>query len=91
MTSLISTIAVWRRFAEDLKLEFDALYAEAERKRRLMVVTLHDAVARANRVKVFEDFIAYAQRQKGVWFARCDALAKWALESPDSIKETTAT
>ena len=48
-------------FAQDLKLEFDALYAEAERKRRLMVVTLHDAVARANRVKVFEDFIAYAQ------------------------------
>ena len=48
-------------------------------------------MARANRVKVFEDFIAYAQRQKGVWFARCDALAKWALESPDSIKETTAT
>lgn len=78
-------------FAQDLKLEFDALYAEAERKRRLMIVTLHDAVARANRVKVFEDFIAYAQRQKGVWFARCDVLAKWALESPDSIKETTAT
>ncbi len=78
-------------FAQDLKLEFDALYAEAEHKRRLMVVTLHDAVARANRVKVFEDFIAYAQSNKGVWFARCDTLAKWALESPDSIKEKTAT
>ena len=78
-------------FAQDLKLEFDALYAEAAQKRRLMVVTLHDAVARANRVKVFEDFIAYAQRQRGVWFARGDALAKWALESPDSIKEKTAT
>ena len=78
-------------FGQDLKLEFDALYSEAERKRRLMVVTLHDAVARANRVKVFEDFITYAQRQPGVWFARADALAKWALESPDSIKEKTAT
>jgi peptidoglycan/xylan/chitin deacetylase (PgdA/CDA1 family) len=78
-------------FAQDLRLEFDALYAEAERKRRLMVVTLHDAVARANRVRVFEDFIAYAQRHRGVWFARCDALAKWALESPDSIKEKQAT
>jgi peptidoglycan/xylan/chitin deacetylase (PgdA/CDA1 family) len=78
-------------FAQDLKLEFDALYADAEHKRRLMVVTLHDAVARANRVKVFEDFITYAQRQRGVWFARADALAKWALESPDSIKEKTAT
>jgi peptidoglycan/xylan/chitin deacetylase (PgdA/CDA1 family) len=78
-------------FAQDLKLEFDALYAEAEHKRRLMVVTLHDAVARANRVKVFEDFVAYAQRQRGVWFARCDELAKWALQSPDSIKERKAT
>jgi peptidoglycan/xylan/chitin deacetylase (PgdA/CDA1 family) len=78
-------------FAADLKLEFDALYAEAEHKRRMMVVTLHDAVARANRVKVFEDFIAYAQRQRGVWFARSDELAKWALQSPDSIKQKVAT
>lgn len=78
-------------FAEDLKLEFDALYAEAETKRRLMVVTLHDSVARANRVKVFEDFVTYAQRHSGVWFARADALAHWALTSPDSIKEKTAT
>jgi peptidoglycan/xylan/chitin deacetylase (PgdA/CDA1 family) len=78
-------------FAQDLKLEFDALYAEAEHKRRLMVVTLHDSIARANRVKIFDDFVGYAQRQRGVWFARGDALAKWALESPDSIKEKTAT
>lgn len=78
-------------FAQDLKLEFDALYAEAEHKRRMMVVTLHDSIARANRVKVFEDFVAYAQIHKGVWFARADALAHWALQSPDSIKEPTAT
>jgi peptidoglycan/xylan/chitin deacetylase (PgdA/CDA1 family) len=78
-------------FAQDLKMEFDALYAEAEQKRRLMVVTLHDSIARANRVKAFEDFVTYAQGHKGVWFARADALAHWALNSPDSIKETTAT
>ncbi len=78
-------------FAQDLKLEFDALYAEAEFKRRMMVVTLHDSIARANRVKVFEDFVTYAQGHKGVWFARADQLAHWALTSPDSIKEKTAT
>jgi peptidoglycan/xylan/chitin deacetylase (PgdA/CDA1 family) len=78
-------------FGDDLKLEFDALYAEAEFKRRMMVVTLHDSIARANRVKVFEDFVTYAQGHKGVWFARADALAHWALTSPDSIKETSAT
>ena len=78
-------------FAQELKYEFDALYAEAETRRRLMVVTIHDAIARAARVKAFEDFITYAQRHKDVWFARADALAHWALESRDSIKETTAT
>ena len=44
----------------------------------------------ADPVKVFEDFITHAQRQPGVWFARADALAKWALESPESIKEKIA-
>ena len=79
-----------KAFAQELKYEFDALYAEAETRRRLMVVTIHDAIARAARVKAFEDFITYAQRHKDVWFARADALAHWALESRDSIKETTA-
>jgi peptidoglycan/xylan/chitin deacetylase (PgdA/CDA1 family) len=78
-------------FSQELKYEFDALYAEAERRRRLMVVTIHDAIARAARVKAFEDFIVYAQSHKDVWFARADALAHWALESADSIKETTET
>jgi peptidoglycan/xylan/chitin deacetylase (PgdA/CDA1 family) len=78
-------------FLQELKDEFDALYAEAERKRRMMVVTIHDSIARASRVRAFEEFFTYAQKQKGVWFARADALARWALESPDSIKEKTAT
>ena len=56
----------------------------------MMVITLHNSVARANWVKAFEDFVAYAQSQKGVWFARADALAHWALDSRDSIKVTTA-
>ena len=78
-------------FNQELKLEFDALYAEAETKRRMMVVTIHDSIARASRVKAFEDFIAYAQGHKGVWFARADELAHWALDSSDSIKQKTAT
>jgi peptidoglycan/xylan/chitin deacetylase (PgdA/CDA1 family) len=77
-------------FMQELKYEFDALYAEAEHKRRMMVVTIHDSIARAARVHAFEEFIAYAQRQRGVWFARCDALAHWALESPDSVKDNGA-
>ena len=78
-------------FNQEMKYEFDALYAEAETRRRLMVVTIHNSIARASRVKAFDDFIAYAQRHKGVWFARADELAHWALESPNLVKETTAT
>jgi hypothetical protein len=58
--------------------EFDALYAEAATRRWLMVVTIHDAIDRAARVNAFVDFITYAQRHKGVWFARADAIAQWA-------------
>jgi hypothetical protein len=75
-------------FAAELKYEFDALYAESATRRRLMVVTIHDAISRAARIKVFDDFIGYAQAHKGVWFARADALAKWALEAKDPVKET---
>jgi peptidoglycan/xylan/chitin deacetylase (PgdA/CDA1 family) len=71
-------------FAKDLKYEFDALYAEGERRPRLMVVTLHDAIARAARVRMFEEFFAYAQKHQGVWFARCDQLARWALQNGKS-------
>jgi peptidoglycan/xylan/chitin deacetylase (PgdA/CDA1 family) len=68
-------------FAKDLRYEFDALYDEGERRPRLMVVTMHDAVARAARIRMFEEFIAYAQKHKGVWFAKCDTLASWALQN----------
>ncbi len=78
-------------FAQELKYEFDALHAEAAIRRRLMVVTIHDAVARASRVKAIEEFIAYAQGHSGVWFARADALARWALDSKDAVRDATAT
>ncbi len=77
-------------FVEELKFEFDALYAEAETRRRMMVVTIHDAISRASRIKAFEEFINYAQRHKGVWFARSGDLAQWALESKESIRQPSA-
>lgn len=39
------------------------------------------------RVKAVADFIDYAQKQKGVWFARKDEIAKWTLESKDTVSE----
>ncbi|MFP2901800.1 hypothetical protein [Corallococcus sp. 4LFB] len=68
-------------FASELKHEFDALYAEAGERRRMMSISMHDRISgRPGRVKMLEEFIRYAQRQPGVWFARKDALARWTLE-----------
>jgi peptidoglycan/xylan/chitin deacetylase (PgdA/CDA1 family) len=82
----------WRTcsdFAGELKAEFDALYAESAKKRRMISVSAHDRVAgRASRMRVIEDFIAYAQRHSGVVFLRKDEIAKFALESPLTIRES---
>jgi peptidoglycan/xylan/chitin deacetylase (PgdA/CDA1 family) len=78
-------------FAQELKREFDVLYAEGAMRRRMMAVTLHDSVARPSRVGALEEFIAYAQKQKGVWFARSDAIARFALESKATIRDPAPT
>ncbi len=81
----------WRTcsdFAGEIKAEFDALYIESERKRRMISVSSHDRVAgRASRTAVMDDFIAYAQRHPGVVFMRKDEIARFALSSPMTVRE----
>lgn len=75
-------------FAADLKYEFDALYEEAATRRRLMSVSVHDRIGgRPGRARVLEEFIQYAQSHPGVWFARKDEIARFALESPITPRE----
>lgn len=75
-------------YAADLKAEFDMLYAESARRRRMMSVSAHDRIAgRPSRTKVLEDFIAYAQSHPGVVFLRKDEIARYALSSPLTIRE----
>jgi peptidoglycan/xylan/chitin deacetylase (PgdA/CDA1 family) len=75
-------------YADDLKAEFDALYAEAGTRRRMMSVSAHDRIAgRPSRAKVLEEFIAYAQSHPGVAFMRKDEIARFALESPLTVRE----
>jgi peptidoglycan/xylan/chitin deacetylase (PgdA/CDA1 family) len=75
-------------FAQELKDAFDVLYEEAGGRRRMMSISAHDRIAgHPARVKAFSDFIDYAQKQKGVWFARKDEIAKWILECNDAIHE----
>jgi peptidoglycan/xylan/chitin deacetylase (PgdA/CDA1 family) len=80
----------WRTcedFAGELKAEFDALYAESVKKRRMISVAAHDRVERPSRVKVLEDFIVYAQRHPGIVFMKKDEIARFALASPETIRE----
>ena len=75
-------------FAGDLKVEFDALYAEAATRRRMMSVSAHDRIAgRPSRARVLEEFITYAQSHPGVVFMRKDAIARFALESSLTMRE----
>jgi peptidoglycan/xylan/chitin deacetylase (PgdA/CDA1 family) len=75
-------------YADDLKAEFDALYAEAGTRRRMMSVSAHDRIAgRPSRSKVLEEFIAYAQSHPGVAFMRKDEIARFALESRLTVRE----
>jgi len=75
-------------YADDLKTEFDALYVEAGTRRRMMSVSAHDRIAgRPSRARVLEQFITYAQSHPGVTFMRKDEIARFALESPLTVRE----
>jgi len=72
-----------------MKDEFDLLYAEAAHRRRMMVITMHDTVVgRAGRIPLYERFFAYAKTHSGVWFARTDDVARWALASSSTPRES---
>src|SRR5258706_894016 len=67
-------------YEQALRDEFDQLYEEGAQRRRMMVVSLHDRISgHANRVRSLDRFLAYARSKPGVWFARKDEIARWAL------------
>jgi peptidoglycan/xylan/chitin deacetylase (PgdA/CDA1 family) len=68
-------------YEQALRDEFDQLYDEGARRRRMMVVSLHDRISgHAGRVRALDRFLAYAKAKEGVWFARKDEIARWALD-----------
>jgi peptidoglycan/xylan/chitin deacetylase (PgdA/CDA1 family) len=75
-------------YAADLKREFDVLYEEGARRRRMMSVSAHDRIAgRPARMRVLEEFIQYAQSRPGVSFMRKVDIANYAIKSPHTIRE----
>jgi peptidoglycan/xylan/chitin deacetylase (PgdA/CDA1 family) len=71
-------------YEQALKDEFDQLYDEGARRRRMMVVSLHDRISgHAGRVRVLDRFLEYARSKAGVWFARKDEIARYVMEQRD--------
>ena len=76
------------QFANQVKMEFDQLYAEAENKRRQMSISFHDRIGGTPQmVKAAADVIKYMQQHKGVSFKRKDEIAKMTLEDKTSVRE----
>jgi hypothetical protein len=72
-------------YLSDLKAEFDVLYKEAGRRRRMMSVSTHDRISGTPaRVKVLEEFIRYAQGHPGVRFMRKDEIARFVVKAGDA-------
>jgi peptidoglycan/xylan/chitin deacetylase (PgdA/CDA1 family) len=46
-----------------------------------MVIGMHDRLSgHANRTRALDRFFTYAKSHDGVWFARKDEIARWALQ-----------
>lgn len=71
-------------YEQQLRDEFDQLYDEGASRRRMMSISLHDRISgHASRVRVLDRFLTWARQRPGVWWARRDQIADWALATPD--------
>lgn len=76
------------QFFNQVKQEFDQLYAEGEFKRRQLSISFHDRIGGTPQmVKTTGDLIRYMQQHKGVSFKRKDEIAEMTLHDKTSIRE----
>lgn len=76
------------RFLAQLKLEFDQLYSEGAKKRRMMSVSLHDRIGGTPAmVRAMDQFITYVKEKDKVSFKRKDEIAKIAASDPKTPKD----
>lgn len=78
-----------QQFGQQLKDEFDQLYAEAPKRRRMMSISTHDRIGGTPAiVHVLDEFLKYAKGHNGVVFMRKKEIADFALNSKTTIHET---
>jgi peptidoglycan/xylan/chitin deacetylase (PgdA/CDA1 family) len=77
------------KFLAQIKRDFDELYQEAGTRRRMMSISAHDRISGSPQmVNVWDEFIRYAKSKPGVAFMRKDDIAKFALQSPLTLRES---
>lgn len=76
------------QFFNQVKLEFEQLYAESEFKRRQLSISFHDRIGGTPQmVRAAKDLIRYIQQHEGVAFKRKDEIAELTLGDRTSIRE----
>lgn len=79
------------QFFNQVKAEFDQLYAESEFKRRQMSISFHDRIGGTPQmVKTASDLLHYMQKHTGVSFKRKDEIARMTLQDKTSIRDQLA-
>ncbi|MBI4523287.1 MAG: polysaccharide deacetylase family protein [Deltaproteobacteria bacterium] len=71
-----------REMLQTWKDNFDYLYEEGKRYPSMMLLGLHPfLIGRPFRAQMLREFIRYAKRHEGVWFARCMDVANYWKEN----------
>jgi peptidoglycan/xylan/chitin deacetylase (PgdA/CDA1 family) len=64
--------------------QFDQLYDEGANRRRMMQICTHDRMCGSPAaVRMLGRVLQHIGRQQGVWFARRDEIARWAVAHPE--------
>ena len=76
------------QFFNQIKMEFDQLYAESETHRRQMSISFHDRIGGTPQmVQAAAQIISYMQKHQGVTFKRKDEIAAMALQDKTTLRE----
>jgi len=76
------------QFFNQVKMEFDQLYAESETHRRQMSISFHDRIGGTPQmVQAAAQIISYMQKHQGVTFKRKDEIAAMALQDKTTLRD----
>ncbi|MBP0904278.1 polysaccharide deacetylase family protein [Mariniflexile gromovii] len=76
------------QFINQVKMEFDQLYEESEKRRRQMSISFHDRIGGTPQmVQAAMELFTYMKKHQGVNFKRKDEIARMALEDKTTIRD----